>query len=187
MTYLVYQITNKVNGKIYIGAHQGSLNSYWGSGKVIKRAIKKYGDSVFEKQILFECDSKEEMFAKERELVTPEFVARNDTYNMKEGGQSGGSLSFTDEAKEKIRQSVLARWKDPEYRKRLSDIHKLRVRHRGYSLSFETKKKQSESHKGRTFTAEHRRKIGEANTRRVWTEESKKKLWEHRRVIESIL
>jgi hypothetical protein len=43
--YIIYQITNKLNKMIYIGCHMTyNINdSYFGSGKVLKRALKKYG------------------------------------------------------------------------------------------------------------------------------------------------
>jgi hypothetical protein len=53
-----------------------------GSGKLITRAIKKYGIENFEKEILLEADSSEEMFAKERELVE----LGGHSYNLKQGG-----------------------------------------------------------------------------------------------------
>ena len=41
----VYIITNKINGKKYIGSSRKSQidENYYGSGKVIKNALKKYG------------------------------------------------------------------------------------------------------------------------------------------------
>lgn len=83
---------------IYIGQHQTeNLNDgYMGSGLRIKRAIKKYGIENFEKTILFECRSVEEMNAKEAEIVNEDFIARDDVYNIELGGIGGWThLSFT--------------------------------------------------------------------------------------------
>ncbi len=87
--YAIYQTTCKVNGKIYIGQHRtNDLNdAYLGSGTLIKEDIKRYGRDAFEKKILFTFDNFKEMNDKEKELVTPEFVAREDTYNRIIGGQ----------------------------------------------------------------------------------------------------
>ena len=51
--YYVYEITNKINNKKYIGKHTARLinNKYYGSGLAIKRAIKKYGKENFKKEI----------------------------------------------------------------------------------------------------------------------------------------
>lgn len=61
----------------------------WGSGLRIKRAIEKYGIENFIKTILFECSSKEEMNKKEAEIVNEDFIARDDVYNIKLGGEGG--------------------------------------------------------------------------------------------------
>lgn len=91
MYYLIYKITNNVNNKIYIGKHQteNKDDGYMGSGKIIKRAIEKYSIDKFTKEILYECNSLEEMNEKEAEIVNEEFVSRLDTYNIKLGGQGG--------------------------------------------------------------------------------------------------
>jgi hypothetical protein len=89
--YIIYQITNKINGKIYIGKHiTSNLNDgYMGSGKAIKIALNKYGVDNFEKTILFECSSEDELNKKEAEFVTKEFIARDDVYNIIPGGYGG--------------------------------------------------------------------------------------------------
>lgn len=91
MFYIVYKTTNQVNGKFYIGTHKTvDLNDdYLGSGKYLKHAIKKYGAESFKKEILFVFDNSEEMFAKEAEIVTVEFLSENNTYNLKKGGFGG--------------------------------------------------------------------------------------------------
>ena len=59
MYYYVYQITNLRNDKIYVGKHKSikhpSENGYYGSGKQITAAIKKYGIENFKKEVLHYC------------------------------------------------------------------------------------------------------------------------------------
>ncbi len=50
----IYCITNLVNGKKYIGQNKTSNPKYLGSGKLIKQAVKKYGQYNFIKSILWE-------------------------------------------------------------------------------------------------------------------------------------
>ena len=89
--YLIYQIRNKLNSMIYVGKHmtEDINDGYMGSGLRIRRAIEKYGPENFEKTILFECISEEEMNKKEAEIVNEDFIARDDVYNIKLGGEGG--------------------------------------------------------------------------------------------------
>ena len=91
MHYYLYEIRNNINGKIYIGVHKTEVidDGYMGSGKVIKRAIEKYGIENFTKTILETFDSSESMFACEKEIDTDEFLLREDTYNLRRGGTGG--------------------------------------------------------------------------------------------------
>ena len=61
---IIYKTINLINNKIYIGQDSKNRNYYLGSGKLIKRAIKKYGIENFKKEVIEEC-SKEN--ANERE------------------------------------------------------------------------------------------------------------------------
>lgn len=89
--YLIYQTTNLVNGKIYIGKHETTdiEDNYFGSGNLIRAAIKKYGLENFVKTILFELQNEEEMNLLEKMVVTEEFCKREDVYNIKVGGEGG--------------------------------------------------------------------------------------------------
>lgn len=90
--YLVYKTTCLLNGKIYIGQHQtyDPNDNYLGSGRELKHDIREFGEENFKREILFDFDTFDEMNDKEKELVTEEFVAREDTYNLCVGGQNDG-------------------------------------------------------------------------------------------------
>lgn len=91
MHYYMYQITNKVNGKIYVGVHKTKSldDGYMGSGRIIRSAIQKHGISNFSKVILETFDTSEAMYAREAEVVDDKFLSRDDVYNLRRGGYGG--------------------------------------------------------------------------------------------------
>jgi len=94
MYYTIYKITNQINGKFYIGSHKTKdLNDdYMGSGKYLRVAQEKYGIENFKKEILFIYDNPDDMFNKEKEIVSEDFLATENTYNLKQGGFGGFDL-----------------------------------------------------------------------------------------------
>jgi len=93
LKYTIYQVTNLINSKFYVGMHQTKnlKDGYMGSGKYLRRAISKYGIENFKKEILWLCDSFEEMKEFEKGIITEEFLEQNkeNTYNLLVGGKGG--------------------------------------------------------------------------------------------------
>src|SRR3977135_1422237 len=88
--YCLYQTTNLVNGRYYIGVQQEVTNSsYLGSGRGIRAAIKKYKRQHFRKDILAECATAAFAYQLEAAVVDRNFVARTDNYNLCVGGKGG--------------------------------------------------------------------------------------------------
>ena len=62
MIGFIYKTTCLINGKIYIGKHEGSeSDNYLGSGTVFEFALKKYGRKNFKREILRRCETLHEL------------------------------------------------------------------------------------------------------------------------------
>lgn len=162
---MIYKITNKLNSKIYIGAHKTiDINDrYMGSGTGIKRAIKKYGVENFEKEILFYLNSEQEMYDKEAEIVTEEFINLSTNYNAKTGGRT--AYVYSDEVKKLISERtkecqtvVFGRIRTKETRNKISTTLS------GRKLSDDTKERMSNSKKGISKSDETKRRMSIART-----------------------
>lgn len=103
MYFYLYKITNITNSKYYIGVHKTEdLNDgYMGSGKVIVQAIKKHGIENFKKEILETFNTVEEMYKREEEIITDNFLLNEFTYNLKKGGK-GGWDKHSEQTKRKL-------------------------------------------------------------------------------------
>jgi len=147
--YLVYKTTNLINHFIYIGVHCTNKldDGYLGSGTNILKAIKEFGKENFIREILFFCNSKEEMLQKEKEFVTNEFRNRKDTYNKNVGG--GGKfnalgLLVSQETRTKISLSNLGKKMSKESIQKGLETKKVNGNNKP---SIETKNKMSLSRK----------------------------------------
>lgn len=184
--YLIYKITNNLNGKFYIGQHQTDNvdDGYMGSGEAIKQAIRKYGVENFSKEILFDVDDWELMDFLEELIVDENFVKRKDTYNKRTGGQHKEDCTCKEETRKKISQTLKGKpcpWnshpKSEETRRKISESLKGKP-HYQPPISEEQKRKISEALRGRHFhlSDDTKRKMSEAKKR--MSEETKRKMSE---------
>lgn len=157
--YIVYKITNLATesnsyGRIYIGVHRTNNldDGYFGSSKLLNLAVLKYGKENFKYEILHFCNSSEEMYLKEKELVDENFILREDTYNMKTGGYIGNTR-YSPEA---VSNRVKSR--------------------NGYKPTRETRQKISDAHKGKKLSKECREKMSKTRTGKKHSEETKEKM-----------
>lgn len=80
-------------------------DSYFGSGKWLKRALEKDGLENFQKEIIYVFNNKIDAYSWEKAVVTQELVDDPMCYNIKLGGFGGDT--FTDNPnKEMIRQKL---------------------------------------------------------------------------------
>jgi group I intron endonuclease len=161
MYYLIYKTTNLINGKFYIGKHQtnNKNDSYLGSGIALEKAIKKYGRNNFIREILFECNSEEEMNQKEKEIITDDLIKNKNCYNLGLGGEGGAMFKgrhHSKETKQKLREISSGKHLSDETKQKISNIHKNKV------FSDETKQKISEKAKERFSIDEEREKISKS-------------------------
>jgi hypothetical protein len=151
--YYIYETTNLINGKTYIGQHitENLDDGYMGSDLNVLRAFKKYGKENFRKEILLFAVNEVALNFIEKCLVTVDFINDNQNYNLKEGGGAKGRCS--EELKHKLSQTVTGR--------KMPEGFGERVRERML---------------GKKMSAENREKLILRNTGKKWSEESRNKL-----------
>lgn len=148
MFFYVYKITNKVNGKIYIGwsknpqerfrTHQRRTNK-----SRLRHAMCKYGIQNFDLIVLEEHTSKQNVKNAEIRLIA-EYKSQDPDvgYNMTSGGDGCPNLSE-------------------------ESIEKMRAAKRGTKASDETRKKMSNSQRGRVMSPEHCKNLSIATKKRI--------------------
>ena len=159
----IYKITNKLNGKVYIG-QSVDIDTRWRQhinakdDMLIHKSIQKYGAENFSFEVLLECPA-EMLNDWERDMIALYDCISPNGYNLTEGG---GGCKCSEETRLKM----------SEAKKGKSSWNK------GIPCSEETRLKMSEAKKGHHISEEHKRKISEANKGHHVSEEHKRKLSE---------
>lgn len=158
---VIYKTTNLINNKIYIGKRifnkdKFFKNKYYGSGRALKEAIKKYGIENFDREILEEVDND---FLDEREIYWIQKYKSNNKdigYNLTKGGNSkyGRKIGkMSEETKQKLSESIIKYYKENEHpfkNKKHSEETKEKIRNTlsGRKLSNDHIKKLADGHRG---------------------------------------
>ena len=133
---LIYKITNKLNGQIYVGQTIRTLEERWyehckniSECSALSQAIHKYGKESFVVEAIYAASSIEELNQKEQEFIKFYNTLRPNGYNLTSGG-----LNFE--------RSV-------ETRQKISLAQRGKKNHRfGKKASKATRRKMSEASKG---------------------------------------
>ena len=205
---IIYLITNKVNGKKYVGQTTKTIQERFSehiryakhiSNKTIHKAMRNHGLDNFSVIQLCECNNQNELNKMEQYYILEyeTIFDHHKGYNMTYGGNQNGKLS--EKTKEKISKSLkgenhqyYGKHLSEEHRRKISEANKgkkckhLTEEHKrkiskskkGGKLSEETKRNMSEAHKGKIFSEEHKRRLSEAGMGHVVTEETRRRVSE---------
>lgn len=176
----IYQIKNKINGKLYIGqtaqedvkmrwkSHINAIKSNKGC-PLLRIAINKYGLENFEFKVIIICFD-EDLYSYEKEYIKRYNTFGKDGYNASAGGEPGGTFAGHTHTKEnrelfsKINIEYQNRPEVREYRrnlmlKRFSDPEE---RQKHGKIMRKVNQRQKENGTVYTITKEHREKISMA-------------------------
>lgn len=148
----IYKIINLLNGKTYVGKDKNNTKHYFGSGKLIKQAIKKYGLENFKKEIIQECFSISEMNEKEIFWIKELNTISPHGYNICLGGNGGDTFSNhpnKNEIIEKRRKSNTGKKRSKEFCELMKIVAKNvdpEVRKNGCKKAVENRMKRIKEH-----------------------------------------
>ncbi len=144
---IIYKITNKLDGKVYIGQTIRKLSRRWEEHKrdndciALHNAIKKYGENNFKIEEIDGANSLSELNYLEQHYIHIYNSLRPGGYNLISGG---GSKGISEETRQKMSAAAKKRMSNPEIKEKRRITMSTRCYKRG-PMSEETKLKISKS------------------------------------------
>jgi group I intron endonuclease len=175
--YYIYKITNRLNGKVYIGQTVNDKKR-WTNHKsfakqdepvqYIHRAMKKYGVENFDYEVVAMCQRQQDTDETEK-LIICQYDSQNKEhgYNISPGGDPAWNRGLPSE-------------QQPMYGKKQSDYQKQKAYESHIGKTFdhtdETKEKITKSLIGHGVSEKTREKIAEGNRGKFVSQESRDKM-----------
>lgn len=171
---IIYLITNKLNGKRYVGQTKFSIEDRFekhvydaiiaNRGYALHAALRKYGIENFTIKLLSKCNNLGEANHRESYYIRLLNSLSPAGYNLRPGGDNS---PISAETKKKMSENRKGN-KHHFFGKHFSDQHKKNLsesqtgRGLGSKMSEETKKKMSLSHTGKEFSEDTKKKLSDA-------------------------
>lgn len=135
MGFIVYRITNILNGKLYFGATQQPLKKRWQQHKCnasrknyrLYKSILKHGVGNFVIEQVSSCESASEMFKLEMRLIQ-EYKTNNELYGYNEsigGDSSRVGCRLTEDQRNKISAYQKTRFRKPHSQETIQKMSRI--------------------------------------------------------------
>ena len=183
---IIYKITNKVNGKVYVGQTTGTLHKRWikhcakstskNRCRYIYSAIQKYGRENFDVVEISNCETKEQLDREESYQIELSNSLAPNGYNLKTGGHN---TVYTEEARKNMsegRKGKCVGKDNPFFGKTHTEesIKKMSLANigrpsprKGIPMKEQQKEKISKANKGKKRSPEWIQKMSKANSVKI--------------------
>jgi group I intron endonuclease len=188
---ICYLVTNKANGKQYVGITTGSMAPRWrqhcrtsksGSKTALHNAIRKHGEGAFHIEKIGKAPSQEEL----TELETREIDIRRTKapfgYNLTSGGEGTPGWVPGEEFRAKLSEAHKGKPKSENHRaamkkpKTAEHRAKISAANMGHAITLEARLKMSAAAKMRAISPEQRAKISESGRGKIRSPETRAKM-----------
>mgnify|MGYP001170144436 CR=1 FL=1 len=174
---IIYLITNKVNGKKYVGKTSRDLDCRWREHQLaakkeepdfyIARSIKHHGAENFTVKVIEECDSEKALAEAEIAWIAKLSTHGPAGYNLTDGGEGLSGWVATEEARRNMSEASKNRAPPTEEHRRNISIANSGENNAFFGKSWgrkgphteDTKKNMSLAHTGKVLTEEHKNNI----------------------------
>jgi group I intron endonuclease len=142
---IVYLVTNKINGKMYVGQTSDLLSKRWADHGLpsnkrnlyFGNSIRKYGRDSFSVETLHVCATKDEMDFCETFYISLLNTKSPNGYNLTDGGEGTPGHTVSDEGRLRMHLSHLGKKQTEQTKRRKSEA--LRKAHKERRWGFSAK------------------------------------------------